>query len=71
MDPFELTPDDSPLKGTDVYWQLNKSRFQAHDNAPPSSSQTNAAASDPAAAQILLDVVHSLSTRQRAAHVRP
>ena len=24
---FDLIPDDSPLRGTDVYWQLNDARF--------------------------------------------
>ena len=26
--PFELIPEDSPLKGTDVYWRLNEARFR-------------------------------------------
>ena len=26
--PFELIPEDSPLKGTDVYWRLNEGRFR-------------------------------------------
>jgi len=25
--PVELIPDNSPLHGTDVYWQLNEARF--------------------------------------------
>ena len=25
---FELIPEDSPLKGTDVYWRLNEARFR-------------------------------------------
>ena len=24
---FDLIPDDSPLKGTDIYWRLNEARF--------------------------------------------
>uniref|UniRef100_UPI001566E57A ankyrin repeat domain-containing protein n=1 Tax=Candidatus Synechococcus spongiarum TaxID=431041 RepID=UPI001566E57A len=24
---LDLIPDDSPLRGTDVYWQLNDGRF--------------------------------------------
>ncbi|WP_236619728.1 ankyrin repeat domain-containing protein [Candidatus Synechococcus spongiarum] len=24
---LDLIPDDSPLRGTDVYWQLNSARF--------------------------------------------
>ena len=26
--PWELIEDDSPLKGTDLYWQLNEARFR-------------------------------------------
>ena len=26
--PFELIPEDSPLKGADVYWRLNEARFR-------------------------------------------
>ncbi|MXY62455.1 MAG: hypothetical protein F4Y87_03230 [Synechococcus sp. SB0665_bin_28] len=26
--PVELVPDDSPLRGTDVYWRLNKGRYR-------------------------------------------
>ena len=25
--PWDLIEDDSPLKGTDVYWRLNEARF--------------------------------------------
>ena len=26
--PVELVPDDSPLRGTDVYWRLNEGRYR-------------------------------------------
>ncbi|MXX09384.1 MAG: ankryin, partial [Synechococcus sp. SB0667_bin_8] len=26
--PVELIPDDSPLRGTDVYWRLNEGRYR-------------------------------------------
>ena len=26
--PVELVPDDSPLRGTDVYWRLNEARWR-------------------------------------------